>query len=181
LPGNAGGSTDPIVPLLPPSSSTVYKTLIADLTTANGGTAPTLATGIKTVEQNDPSVLTSPDAIIPFSKARLNLYASGYFHDPSVTFPGGSSISSGAVALTGTTPDGAAAYDSQIKHYVIFRQSDAASTTPFEPGGSRNWVQTLFSNPGGSTPLVAKTSGQALIAASGATPAYVDLGDASSG
>ena len=50
-----------------------------------------------------------------------------------------------------------------------------------EPGGSRNWVQTLFSNPGGTgSPFVAKSSGQALIAASGVTPDYDDLGDVSS-
>jgi hypothetical protein len=72
-------------------------------------------------------------------------------------------------------------YASPITDYVIFRQSDATSTTPFEPGGTRNWVQTLFSNPGGSTPFVAKSAGQALIAASGVTPNYVDLGDVSSG
>ena len=50
-----------------------------------------------------------------------------------------------------------------------------------EPGGSRNWVQTLFSNPGGATPFFGKSSGQALIAASGVTPTYNDLGDVSSG
>ena len=83
--------------------------------------------------------------------------------------------------LTGTPPDAAAVYASPITDYVIFRQSDATSTTPFKPGGSHNWVQTLFSNPGGSTPLVGKSAGKALIAASGVTPNYVDLGDVSSG
>ena len=54
LPGNSGGSTATIVPLIPPSGSSIYKTFIADLTTANGGTAPTLSTSVKTVEQNAP-------------------------------------------------------------------------------------------------------------------------------
>ncbi len=60
---------------------------------------------------------------------------------------------------------------------MIFRQSDATVATPFEPGGSRNWVNTLFSNPGGVAPFFAKSAGQALIAASGVTPLYDDLGD----
>jgi hypothetical protein len=51
-----------------------------------------------------------------------------------------------------------------------------------EPGGSRNWVQTLFSNPSApATPFFAKSAGQALIAAAGTTPSYQDLGDVSSG
>ena len=85
-PGNSGGSADTIIPLIPPSSSSIYKTLIADLTTANGGTAPTLSTSVKTVEQNDPTVITGAstpaDAIVPFSAARLNLWNDGYFHNP---------------------------------------------------------------------------------------------------
>jgi hypothetical protein len=38
-------------------------------------------------------------------------------------------------------------------------------------------VNTLFSNPGGSTPFFGKGAGQALIAAAGVTPLYSDLGD----
>ena len=73
------------------------------------------------------------------------------------------------------------AYDSPIFHYVIFRQSDAGLATPFEPGGSKNWVQTLFSHPGGTKPFFDRPTGQALIAAAGTTPAYQDLGNVSSG
>ena len=72
-------------------------------------------------------------------------------------------------------------YDSLITDYVIFRQSDAASTTPFEPGSALNWVQALFSYP--AAPSIAwfdSGAGQALVAASGVTPAYDDLGDAES-
>jgi ABC-type phosphate transport system substrate-binding protein len=182
IPGNSSGSTDTIVPEIPPSGSSIYKTFIADLTTANGGVAPTLSASVKTVEQNDPTAITSDatpaDAIVPFSAARLALWNDGYFHNPATVFPGSSSpLTAGVKLLSATAPDGSAAYASPITDYVIFRQSDASSTTPFEPGGSRNWVQTLFSNPGGSTPLVAKSAGQALIAASGVTPNYDDLGD----
>jgi len=55
-------------------------------------------------------------------------------------------------------------YSSPVTDYVIFRQSDAALSTPFEPGGTQNWVQTLFS---GTRPFVDTSGGQALLAASG--------------
>jgi len=185
IPGNTGGSTDTIVPLIPPSGSSIYKTFIADLTTANGGTAPSLSTSVKTVEQNDPTAITGSttpaDAIVPFSAARLNLWNDGYFHNPATVFPGsGTALSPGVKLLAGTPGDGTV-YDSAITDYVIFRQSDATSTAPFQPGGSLNWVQVLFSNPGGASPLVAKSAGKALIAASGVTPVYNDLGDVSHG
>jgi hypothetical protein len=77
--------------LIPPSGSSIYKTFIADLTTANGGTAPTLGSDVKTVEQNDPTAITgasSPaNAIVPFSAARLALWNDGYFHNPATAFP----------------------------------------------------------------------------------------------
>lgn len=186
LPSNSGGSSDTIIPLIPPSSSSIYKTFIADLTTANGNVAPTLSSSVKTVEQNDPTAITSAsspaDAIVPFSAARLALWNDGYFHNPNTAFPGSSTaLSAGVKLLSGTAPDGGSAYASPITDYVIFRQSDASSTTPFEPGGSRNWVQTLFSNPSAPTsPLVAKAAGKALITASGVTANYQDLGDVSS-
>jgi len=181
LPGNSAGSTDTIIPLIPPSGSSIYKTFIADLTTAHGGTAPVLSASVKTVEQNDPTAITGAttpaDAIVPFSAARLALWNDGYFHNPATVFPGSTTaLTPGVVLLSGTPGDGTV-YDSPITDYVIFRQSDASSTTPFEPGGSRNWVNTLFSNPGGSTPFFGKGAGQALIAAAGVTPLYSDLGD----
>ena len=186
IPGNSGGSTATIVPELPPSTSAIYKTFLADLTTANGGTKPALSSSVITVEQNDPSAITgnsSPaDAIVPFSSARLNLDLSGYFHNPATAFPGSGPVIPTVKALTATPPDGGSAYNSQVNHYVIFRQSDATSATPMEPGGTKNWVQTLFSNNGGAgTPAIASNTYKALITASGATPAYNDLGNVSSG
>ncbi len=179
LPGNSGGSTDTILPLIPPSSSSIYKTLIADLTAANGGTAPTLSPSVKTVEQNDPTAITGAsvpaDAIVPFSAARLNLYNSGYFHSPSTVFPGSPTpLAAGISLLNGTAPGGGASYNSPITDYVIFRQSDATSLTPFQPGGTQNWVQALFSSP---TAFFSLPTGKALVAASGVTAHYVDLGD----
>jgi hypothetical protein len=203
LPGNSGGSTDTIIPLLPPSTSSIYKTFLADMTTANGGTAPTFSNpNIKTVEQNDPTAVTGAttpaDAIVPFSTARLNLWNSGYFYNPAAAFgtndttagnnghgsafpqTGTSTpLSAGVSLLTGTPADGNAPYVSPITDYVIFRQSDAASKTSFEPGSSLNWVQTLFSNPADTSgPWFARAAGQALVAAAGVTPVYDDLGNA---
>jgi ABC-type phosphate transport system substrate-binding protein len=190
LPGNSGGSTDAIIPLIPPSGSSVNKTFLADLKTANGGTAPTLAGTVKTVEQNDPSAITSSttpaDAIVPFSTGRLNLWNSSYFHSPNsgtwalpTTLP---VLTPGVKFLNGATPDSGSPYTSPISDYIIFRQSDATLTTPLEPGGTKNWVQTLFSNPSApTTPFFARATGQTLLDAAGVTASYNDLGDVSSG
>ena len=191
LTGGTDPSTGIIIPLLPPSSSAIYKALIAALTAANGGTAPTLGTNVVTVEQNDPTAITglganAANAIVPFSQARLNLWngvspafgstaqytnpTGGYFHNPATAFPGTATASvSGISILPGWT--------SPITDYVIYRQSDQSLAKSFEPGGTLNWAQTLFSNPSG-TPFFAKASTQALIAAAGVTPNYVDLGAA---
>jgi hypothetical protein len=174
-----GTSSATILPLLPPSSSSIYKTFIKDLTAANGSVAPVLSPAVQTVEQNDPTAITgqtdSADAIVPFSSARYSLYSSGYFHDPTVTFPGGAAIDPGIKLLTGGS-----SYDTVVYHYVIFRESDTTAGA-FQPGGTLNWIQTLFSNPGGTKPFFDRTTGQALIAAAGTTPDYIDLGDKSSG
>jgi ABC-type phosphate transport system substrate-binding protein len=174
-----GSSANTIVPLLPPSSSSITKTFLKDLQSANGGNPVNLAPAVKTVEQNDPTGITaqaaSADAIVPFSSARFALFATGYFHDPSTPFPGGAAISPGTKLLTGT-----GAYSSVVKHYVIFRESDTTAPA-FQPGGTLNWIQTLFSNPGGTKPFFDRTTGQALIAAAGTTPAFADLGNVSSG
>jgi ABC-type phosphate transport system substrate-binding protein len=185
IPGNSAGSTATIIPLIPQSTSSIYKTLVADLKTANGGTAPVLAADVQTVEQNDPTAITSlgasaANAIVPFSSARLALWNDGYFHNPATAFPGGTVLTPGVALLSGTPGDGTV-YNSPITDYVIFRQTDAASTSPFQPGGSLNWVQTLFSNPGGSAPFFAKPLGKSLVAASGVTPNYVDKGNYSVG
>ena len=182
LPGNSSGSSNLIIPELPPSTSSITKTFQADLKTANGGTAPTLANpNIVTVEQNDPTAVTgaaSPaDVIVPFSAARLSLYNSSYFHNPATAFPGGAAIAPGISLLTATAGDSAASYDSPVNHYVIFRQSDTTDPA-WQPGSTKNWVQTLFS---GTRPYFDTGAGLADITASGATAAYADLGDVSSG
>jgi ABC-type phosphate transport system substrate-binding protein len=184
LPGNSGGSTDAIIPLIAPSTSVINTTLLADLKAANGNTAITLGSNVKTVEQNDPTAITglgasSVDAIVAFSQARLALWNSGYFHNPATAFPGGGALTPGVKALTATAPDGAAAYSSPLVHYILFRNTDA-SLAPWQPGSTKNWVQTLFSDPTG-LPFFKKPAGQALLAAAGITPLYSDLGNVSAG
>ncbi len=188
LPGNSGGSSDTIIPLIPPTSSSVTKTFLADLKTANGGTAPTLSSSVKTVEQNDPSVITTAstpaDALIPFTTGRFNLYNSGYFHNPATPYPGGTVVSPGIKLLSATAPDSGASYSSPITDYVIFRQSDVTgTTTPIQPGSSLNWIQYLFSKTSGQTwtPFFQQSAGQALLAAAGVTASYQDLGNVSNG
>jgi ABC-type phosphate transport system substrate-binding protein len=174
-----GSSSATILPLLPPSSSSITKTFEKDLQAANGGNPVTLAPDVQTVEQNDPTAITgqaqAANAIVPFSGARFDLFASGYFKDPSLPFPGGSTINPGIKLLTGGS-----SYDSVVKHYVVFRETDVTDG-PFQPGGTLNWVKTLFSNPGGTKPFFDRPTGEALLQAAGITPAYDDLNDVSSG
>lgn len=183
IPGNSGGSANTIIPLIPPNTSVINTTLLNDLKAANGGVAITLGSNVLRVEQNDPTAVTSSpspaDTIVPFSNARLNLWNTGYFHSPNTVFPGGAALTPGIQVLTGTAPSGGAAYSGNLIHYVIFRQSDTTDG-PWQPGSTKNWVQTLFSDPAG-TPFFKKSAASALLAAAGITPAYSDLGNVSSG
>jgi hypothetical protein len=186
LPGNSGGSADTIIPLIPPNGSSIRKTFLADLKAANGNVDVTLGSNVLTVEQNDPGAITGAttpaDAIVPFSIGRLNLWNSGYFHDPTVAYPGSSTaLTPGVVALTGAPPDSApaGAYNDTNGLYVVFRESDTTDG-PWQPGSTKNWVQALFSDPSG-TPFFKKPAGQALVVAAGGIGGYSDLGDVSNG
>jgi ABC-type phosphate transport system substrate-binding protein len=178
IPGNEAGSTETIVPLIPPSTSVINTTLLADLKAANGGTTVTLASNVAIVEQNDPAAITNlpaaqaRNALTPFSAARLDLYDTSYFHTPNTVFPGGPAISSGVHLVGG--------YASPLVHYVVFRQSDtAAGALPaWQPGSTKTWVTALFL---GTTSFAKSPAGQALVATAGITPAYADLGTSSAG
>ncbi len=184
LPGNSGGSSDTIIPLLPQNGSGTRSSFLADLQTANGGTAVTLAASVVTVEENDPASITTQsnpaDAIAPFSGGRLALYNSGYFHNPATVFPGGAAVSPGIKLVTGTTTEATPgpSYLDTRGLYILFRQSDA-SLAPWQPGGTKNWSQVLFSGTG--TPFVKGGAGQALIDAGGVLASYADLGNTSAG
>lgn len=192
LPGNSSGSSATIVPLIPQNGAGVRTVFLNALKAANNGTAVTLATDVRQVQQNDPTTITGlsdtdrPNAIVPFPIGRYSLLQSGYFHDPNTPY----SASAPATALgvngiqlqkTGTAPDGSAAFAADLPYYVIFRESDLASTTPWQPGSTLNWVRELFLNPGGPAPFVNSAPGKALLTAAGVTPDYVDKGNTTSG
>jgi hypothetical protein len=130
----------------------------------------------------------SADAIEPFSGARLNLWSGlsgnttfganpgvGYFHDPTVAYPGGAALVPGITQLTATPPaaqgTGAVAYNDTRNLNIVYRWIDQISTTPWQPNTALNWAQTLFCNPGGATvPYFQSPAGKALIAEAGADP-----------
>jgi ABC-type phosphate transport system substrate-binding protein len=179
-PDNA--SHDAIVPLIPQVGAGVRTIFLNALKSANGGTVPN-PTAATPVQQNDPTSITSlsdtqrPNAIVPFPVGRYNLLQSGYFKDPSTTY----SVAAPPATLNAngiSLEQGAGAFSTDLPYYIVFRESDYASTTPWQPGSSLNWVQTLFFNPGGPKPYVDTPAGQALLAAAGVTPLYVNKGNA---
>jgi hypothetical protein len=170
----ASSSGDTIIPEIPPSTSSIYSKFIAALVAA----VPTFSVDsavVKTVEQNDPTTITGAptpaDAIVPFSAARLNLWNAHYFFNPATPFPGGSTaLTPGVVLLSGTSVNGgAASLNIALSDYFVWRANDTTIGTPYQPGGTLNWVKTLFYNPSG-TPYIFSAEGQTLIAASGVTP-----------
>jgi hypothetical protein len=170
-----GGLPGTIIPQTPQSGSGTGKTFLADLQAANGGTAVPLGPCVQVVEENDPASITgstSPaNTIAPMSQGRFNLYASGYFFNPTVKFPGGATaISSGIKLYSGATN-----YVNNRGLYIVFRDVDKNITTKWQPGSNFNWVQALFLSSTG-TPYVASVDGQGAIASGGGTPTYVDCG-----
>jgi hypothetical protein len=173
-----------VIPEIPPSSSSVYSNFVKALTAVDSGFTVDSSV-VQTVEQNDPTAITgasSPaDAIVPFSAGRLNLWNGtagtankGYFHDPATVFPGNSTpLSPGVSLLSGTPSDSNPVLNIAISDYIVWRAADTTVTnSPYQPGGTLNWVQTLFYDPTGPTPYIDSPEGQALIAAAGVTPTY---------
>jgi hypothetical protein len=193
LPGNSGGSGDAIIPLIPQPGAGVRTVFLNALKAANNGTAITLAGSVRNVQQNDPTTITGlpaadkPNAIVPFPVGRYALFNSGYFHDPNspynVTTPPATLSAAGLQleANSGTALDGNPVFGAAIAYYAIFRESDFASLTPWQPGSTLNWVQALFFNPGGPAPFVNTAPAQALLQAAGVTPHYEDFGNTTSG
>jgi ABC-type phosphate transport system substrate-binding protein len=178
-------STEGILPTIPQSGSGTAKDFIADLTTNfNGGVAFALGGNVVVGEEHDPRSITSvvshtdinsntvnkQDALAPFSTGRYNLIQTGYFdHTLDVKTPGTSPILSNTIALE----TGGSAYHLNRFLYIIVRQNDVTSATPFLPGGLQNWVTTFF---GSATSWYGKASNAALFTSSGVTQAWVDKG-----
>lgn len=189
---DAGAADEVPYAEVPQNGSGVLKIFLGGLKSANGGTTPTLSnlTNARQVQQNDPTTITSlpaasqPNALVPFPKGRYQLLQSGYFHNPNPIYASAQSrpnSSDGSTLSTaGITLDtGAGAFKANIPYYVIFRLSEVTSATPWQPGSTLNWVQTLFYNPNyendptsAPPPFVKSPAGQAILAQLGLTPTY---------
>jgi ABC-type phosphate transport system substrate-binding protein len=179
---------DAIIPILPQVGSGTRNDFLADLKAANGGTDVALTNTIRTAEEHDPSAIsglasgtqtfadtsTAPytklDALAPFSTGRDKLIDTGYFG----TTPAPNTIT----LLIGTPPDSATSYALARSLYLLVRQSDVTSTTPFLAGGSLNMVNTLF---GTSTSQYGKVASNGLFTAAGVTRSWADLNFNTSG
>jgi ABC-type phosphate transport system substrate-binding protein len=179
-----GTSSATIIPVIPQSGSGTRSTFEGDI----GITDSQVGSCVRVGEENDPYSLyinsagatqstANPNVIAPFSGGRLNLYQTGYFNDPSKAYGTAQSALAPTVTLatTGSPTDGNPIYNDVRGLYVVFRNSDYSSATPFQPGGTKNWVNTLFASPSG-TPFFKSGAGQALLTAAGVTPAYHDYG-----
>jgi ABC-type phosphate transport system substrate-binding protein len=170
IPGYSGGTPgQTIVPLLPQAGSGTRGSFDADMKAANGNVTPTYSNAkIEVVQENDyASFANSSDpanAIAPFSGGRIVLNDSGYL---------GAAATNTVKPLLGTPPGGGSAYDDQRGLYFVVKEADVNSSTIFQPGGTKNFVKTLFS---GATSTVASPAFAANITASGMTPQYADLG-----
>jgi hypothetical protein len=188
----------------PQAGSGTGSTFLGDLSTANqaagGGAITAFGACVHIGEENDPLAIANldatnkPNAIQPMSDGRKALYDSGYFHDPSVAFPTATALTSGVQLLYGTggtaqTPNACIAptnpggtgntdtYCNTRGLYIVWRANDDTFATPWQPGGTRNWVQTLFWRPAGQgNPQVKTADGIAAINAGGVQATYVDCG-----
>jgi hypothetical protein len=175
VPGYSGAApTDGIVPVLPQTGSGTRNDFLADLaSTCNGGTALTLGGNIVTGEEHDPTAVTgvtahtdvngnsvsNKDAIAPFSTGRNNLINTGYF---------GTTPAPNTITLLGGS-----SYILNRHLYILVRDTDVTSATPFQAGGTLNKVNTLF---GTATSWYGKPSNAALFTSAGVTQDWADLG-----
>ncbi len=162
-----GTSLDTIIPLIPQPGSGTRSFFLGAL----GLTSPGNCTVIS--EENDPTAIGSSsvpaDTIEPMSAGRLNMFLGldgngksggigGYFLDSTCGFDantttGANACGTGTGATYFTNPlappvtpiTGATTFPRDL--YMYFRDSDINSTTPLEPGGSVNWLRSLFYNP----------------------------------
>ncbi|HEX4863986.1 MAG TPA: hypothetical protein VFV02_07935, partial [Acidimicrobiales bacterium] len=187
IPGYAGPCPAcTIVPMVPQPGSGTRNTFLADLQSFNGGVPVVLGANVRQgIEENDPFAITTlnatdqPNAIVPFSGGRLNLWNKGYFHNPHTPFnnnpfPGGATQVAGVSQLLGTAPDGAPSYTDRRGLFISWRASDDNAPAWANNSATTNWVKTLFL---GTTSFLGRSiTGSGPVNDSGATYAYVDCG-----
>lgn len=220
------GTAGTVIPILPQVGSGTRSSFIAaiGLTESTLG-ACTVSAEENDPEAIDAS--GSPaNAIEPMSSGRLNMFlgkdsagtsvGTGYFLDPSCAYAqvaasaaAASPNQARAACVAAGTPLApnvtyqygtgfSTAWSVSRNMYIYFRDADINSTTIFQPGGTRNWVRTLFYNPcsgttaagvaivsgtnctssntygPGGAPYIASASGQALVSTSGIVPTYAN-------
>ena len=187
LPGYAGlCPACTIVPMIPQPGSGTRNTFLADLQFFNGGVPVVLGANVRQgIEENDPSAITTlnstdePNAIVPFSGGRLNLWNKGYFHNPHTPFnnnpfPGGAVETVGVSQLLGAPPDGHVSYTDKRGLFISWRASDDNALPWANNSATTNWVKTLFL---GTTSFLGRSiTGSGPVNDSGATYAYQDCG-----
>lgn len=183
IPGYSGPAPSATIKALIPQTGAGMRTVFLNaLKAANGGVAVNPPASIAQVQQNDPTAITGlpdadkPNAIVPFPLGRFNLIGSGYFRNPDQVYSQAtppSALTTSGIKLETT------GWSQTFPYYVIFRDS-ALDLGPWQPGGTLNWAQTLFSNAGGPAPFVNTAPGKALLNDAGVTPAYSDLGSTTS-
>jgi hypothetical protein len=225
-----GSSSDSIIPIIPQVGSGTRSTFLADIGNPTLGSCVVTGEENDPTAIAAQGAAGAPDAIEPMSSGRLNLYqgldgsnnatgAGGYFKDPScalnaIAASTPSACASSADTLnpavkqittgtpSGTDADAQPVYTDLRPLFIYFRNSDVTSSATFEPGGTLNFVRTLFYNPcpdnppvtgdgcttstvagqsftfgPGGAPFYATGAGQALVSAAGIAPTYrVTLG-----
>ncbi|MFZ0322528.1 MAG: substrate-binding domain-containing protein [Actinomycetes bacterium] len=173
IPGYSGSfGTDTIDALIPQSGSGTRGVFDDSMKAANGGTAPTYKAGLEVVQENDFNSLqiaTDPaNALVVFSNARITLNDTGYFGGTGATAAAGK-----VVPMTGAAPGGGTVYGTTRPVFFVINENSLSVGTKFQPGGTKNWAQELFSGPGNvlASPIYASN-----ISAAGFTPSYSDLG-----
>jgi ABC-type phosphate transport system substrate-binding protein len=191
--GDLPGYTGPcpactIVPMVPQPGSGTRNTFLADLQAFNGNVPVVLGANVRQgIEENDPTAITNlpatdvPNAIVPFSGGRLNLWNSGYFHNPHVAFnnnpfPGGETLTPGISLLTGTAPDAAPGYTDVRGLFFTWRAIDDNAPIWRFDSTTKNWVHELFLDTSPTNHAYINGFGKSLVTDSGATPAWVDCG-----
>lgn len=183
LPGNSGGSTSTIHPLIPQSGSGTRNFFLQQITVDTGGSASapiTPGSCVRTVQEHDPTGIyadsSSADAIEPFSTGKLAMINGGYFANGvgySGTGAANGAYTPNYLAITSGTADGngTANFSTVRGMYVVARQTDVTSTAPFEPGFSANAVSTLITSP---VSAFRSANGRSEIAQAGFTAAFKD-------